>query len=306
MMARWKPAREWRRKRGMAAHAFARSRSCTPLSRLCAGALLLLGSCGPDQAPEEPSPGTPQEPAASAPAQGGARSARGAEVSPAPLTGDEPYESAELGALHGAILFTGKAPERFALGAGELPECKHHSEVDQRSNVVIVEDGKLAGVFVYLKSGYDRARIPPAPATPVTLDQRGCMYLPRVLGLQLGQKLLVANGDPATHNVNLSAKRNKGSNRSMGAGQPPLEFQFDKREERIVVKCDIHPWMGAAVFVEEHPWFAVSDAHGAFRIRDVPPGEYVVEGVHEILGDVAGRVTVTAGRSTGFTLTLAD
>ncbi len=292
----------------MVVDARARSLPCTRLSRL--GVLLLLGGlgsgCGPDQTPEEPSRAAPPEPAASAPAQDAAPSARGPAVAPATLTGDEPYESTELGALHGAILFTGKAPERFVLGADNLPECKHHPEVDQRSNVVVVEEGKLAGVFVHLKSGYDRARIPPAPATPVTLEQQGCMYVPRVLGLQLGQKLLVANGDPATHNVNFGARRNKSSNRSMGAGQPPLEFQLDKTEQRIAVKCDIHPWMGASVFVEEHPWFAVSDAHGAFRIRDVPPGDYVVEAVHEILGEVTGRVTVTAGRSTGFTLTLAD
>jgi plastocyanin len=225
-------------------------------------------------------------------------------VAPANLTGEEPYDSADLGALHGAILFAGEVPERFALGAASAPECKHHPEVDQRRNDVIAEGGKLANVYVYIKSGHDPARIPPAPSTAVTLDQRGCMYVPRVVALQLGQMLRVSNGDPTTHNVHLEARRNARANSSMGKDQTPLEFRFDRAERPIHVKCDIHPWMGAAVFVEEHPWFAVTDEHGAFRIRDLAPGEYVVEAVHETLGEVAGKVTVAAGRSTGFTLTI--
>jgi hypothetical protein len=70
--------------------------------------------------------------------------------------------------------------------------------------------------------------------------------------------------------------------------------------------CDIHPWMGAAVFVEEHPWFAVTDESGAFRIPGVPPGEYVVEARHEHkdIRAAAGKVTVKAGESQGFTLTM--
>ncbi len=156
-----------------------------------------------------------------------------------------------------------------------------------------------------LDSGFDRARIPPVPDTPVTLDQKGCMYVPRVVALRVGQVLRVTNDDPTNHNVHTRPKRNEALNRNMGAQQPALEFRFDKPERPVPFACDIHPWMGAAVFVEEHPWFAVTDAHGAFQIRDVPPGEYVVEATHESLGKVSGSVTVVAGKSTGFTLTLA-
>ena len=266
------------------------------------GALLLAAlppACGGSSDPAPPAESV-AEPATSQATNPG----RGASVPAAELLGAEPYDSAELGALHGEIRFVGAVPERFQLGAAQMKECQHHPEVDQRSNKEIVNAGKLANAFVRLKSGYDKARIPPAPSTPVTLDQKGCMYVPRVLGLQLGQKLLVANSDPTNHNVHARSRKNDELNRNMGAGQPPVEFSFEHGEGPIPFQCDIHSWMGAAVFVEEQPWFAVTDEAGAFHIRDVPPGEYVVEAVHESLGRAQGTVSVAAGKSTGFTLTI--
>lgn len=269
---------------------------------LCVGAASLFAlaycSCGSEQSGQGAPALAPTE-TASAPERAGR-----AATPPVTSIGDEPYESAELGALHGTIVFEGRAPERFELGASARPECKHHAEVDQRANVVVVNAGKLAGCFVHLKSGYDQAAIPAAPSASVTLDQRGCMYVPRVVAMQLGQVLLVSNSDPTNHNVHARPKKNDEVNRNMGLGQAALEFRFERAEKAVPFACDIHPWMGAVVFVEEHPWFAVSDQDGNFRIRAVPPGEYVVEAVHENLGAVTGSVTVTAGSSTGFTLTL--
>ncbi len=277
-----------------------------PLRARCARLPLLLtlslaAACGK----QESAPATSEAAPAAAPGEGAPAPSRPGRAAPAvTLTEAEPYDSAELGGLHGTILFAGTAPARFELGATSNAECKHHPEVDQRSNEIVVNAGKLAGVFVALDSGIDRARIPPAPETPVTLEQKGCMYVPRVLALRVGQGLRVTNDDPANHNVHTYSKRNAALNKNMGAKQAALELRFDKAERPIEFRCDIHPWMGAAVFVEEHPWFALTDEQGAFRIRDVPPGEYGVEATHEKLGRVSGTVRVEAGKSTGFTLSL--
>lgn len=52
--------------------------------------------------------------------------------------------------------------------------------------------------------------------------------------------------------------------------------------------------MGARVGIFAHPWFAVTDARGAFELTGVPPGDYVIVAWHETLGTRKGRVTVTA------------
>src|SRR5262249_48346068 len=99
---------------------------------------------------------------------------------------------------------------------------------------------------------------------------------------------LIRNSDPTNHNVHSLPRKNDASNVQMGPGQAPLEITFERAEAPIKFQCDVHSWMGAAVFVEEHPWFAITDEHGAFTIRDVPPGDYVVEAVHELLGRASG------------------
>ena len=281
----------------------------SPFLRALGAAGPLLGACGLAACSEEPK-STPEAKQAESPATSEAsqatpgRAGRSAAAAVS-LTGEEPDESSELGALHGTILFAGAAPERFPLGASSTPECKHHPEVDQRSNVLIVNDGKLANAYVTIDSGYDRAKVPPASAATLTLSQKGCMYVPRVLALRVGQTLRVTNDDPTNHNVHARGQRNGELNKNMGKGQEALEFRFDKPEKPVPFACDIHPWMGAAVYVEEHPWFAVTDEQGAFRIRDLPPGEYVVEVTHEALKRTKGTVRVEAGKSSGFTLTLS-
>jgi plastocyanin len=267
-------------------------------------ALLAAGcSCSCSGGEPASSDETPAQAAQEKPATGGEGKARSGRGAAAELTATvaEPLTETETGGVHAVFLFEGTPPERYQLGAASSPECKHHPDVDQRWNLVLVEDGKLANVFLTLKSGVDPARVPPVPDTVVELDQKGCMYIPRVVGLRVGQKFLVKNSDPTTHNVNLRAKRNQDSNRSMGAKQKPLEFAFDRRELGFLVKCDIHPWMGAQVYVEEHPWFGISDSGGSVRITGIPPGEYTLEAQHEELGTMTGKVTVTAGSSSGFT-----
>lgn len=284
----------------MVAHA--RARSTRPLSPL---AFLLLGasssSCGSGE-PAATDGAVLEAPATRSgtdDAPGSDKGGRG-KRNDLVATTTEPNAEADAGSLQGVFRFEGTPPERTPTGAASSPECKHHPEVDQLRNLVLVKDGKLANVFVTLKSGVDASKVPPVPATPVELDQRGCVYLPRVVGLRVGQTLAIKNSDPAAHNVNLKAQRNKSSNRSMGIGQKPLEFVFDTRELDILVKCDIHPWMGAQVHAETHPWFAVSDEDGRARISGIPPGEYTVEARHEELGTLVGQLTVKAGETTGF------
>jgi hypothetical protein len=54
------------------------------------------------------------------------------------------------------------------------------------------------------------------------------------------------------------------------------------RHEGVVrVFCNIHPTMSAVIVVLKYPWFAVSDAAGAFTVPGAPPGEYQLHVFHE-------------------------
>jgi hypothetical protein len=126
----------------------------------------------------------------------------------------------------------------------------------------------------------------------VVIDQRGCWFHPRVLGIQTGQILSVVNSDPVTHNIHPMAEINREWNHSQGEGDAPLARKFLKPEVMIAVKCNIHRWMHAFIGVVDNPYFAVTGSDGSFEIRNLPPGNYVIEAWQEKLGKKDQDITV--------------
>jgi plastocyanin len=173
------------------------------------------------------------------------------------------------------------------------PACveAHRGKAYDESEVVN-SNGTLANVFVYVKTGLEGKQFP-APATPATIDQKGCWFAPRVLGIQVGQTLSVVNSDPVTHNIHPMAEINREWNHSQGAGDEPLGRKFTKPEVMIRVKCNIHSWMHAFIGVVDHPYYAVSGATGTFTIPNLPPGDYTLEAWHEKLGAQDQKITVS-------------
>jgi plastocyanin len=224
--------------------------------------------------------GTPKKEPAAAPKQAAA---------PSYFTVDP----ATAGTLTGTIKFSGRKPALKRIDMSEDPACvaAHHGKAYDES-VVVNPNGTLANVFIYLKSGLEGKTFA-VPATPAVIDQNGCWFQPRVLGIQTGQTLQVTNSDPVTHNIHPLAQINREWNHSQGQGDAPLARRFIKPEVMIRVKCNIHSWMHAFIGVVEHPYFAVSGSNGAFEIPNLPPGDYVVEAWQEKLGTQEQKITIT-------------
>jgi plastocyanin len=203
------------------------------------------------------------------------------------------------GAIVGRVTFSGKAPPEKKQSADADPKCKaaHPSGITLQ-NYVVAGDGGLAGVLVYVKDGLGGQKFPPS-STPIVLDQLGCMYNPMVIGVQVGQPLIIQNSDDTMHNVNAKAKKNKPFN----IGQPKKgdnsTQKFDKAEVFINFKCDVHPWMSAYVGVVDHPFFAVSGLDGNYKISGLPESELTLVAVHPKAGE-SKPVKVKAGGKADF------
>jgi hypothetical protein len=71
-------------------------------------------------------------------------------------------------------------------------------------------------------------------------------------------------------------------------------FTFDKPEVFVQFKCEVHPWMFAYAGVCDHPYFAVTDKDGNYKISGLPAGEYTVEAVHRKAGSTTEKIKVGA------------
>ena len=211
------------------------------------------------------------------------------------------------GDVSGKVAWEGKAPGRKALKMQADPVCasKHTDKV--LSNKVLVENGSLANVFVHVSKGLEGKSFD-VPTEPAVLDQKGCLYTPKVMGVMAGQKIKVLNNDGTLHNVHPKPKVNKEINLAMPKFLKVKEISLDKPEVMIPVKCDVHPWMSGHIGVTSHPFFDVSDDSGAFTLSGVPAGSYTVTAWHEVFGTKSVEVTVADGAAAtaDFSYSIAD
>ena len=207
-------------------------------------------------------------------------------------------DPATAGVVTGKIVFAGKAAPVKKVDMEEDPQCNklHKSPVVDRP-IAMNKNGTLANVFVYIKTGLKGKKFAP-PTSPAVMDQKGCWFEPRVLGIQTGQQFEVTNSDPLTHNIHPRAHVNREWNQSQAEGTPPLQRKFSQREIMIRVKCNIHSWMHAFIGVVDHPYFAVTGTDGTFEFRNVPPGDYTIEAWQEELGVQEQHVTVAPSGKT--------
>jgi plastocyanin len=194
-------------------------------------------------------------------------------------------------ALTGKVVLTGDLPPR-AKKIGMNAECLalHGDEVPRVESELVNEKNRgVRNVFVWIKTGAPKGPHP-LPAKPAEIRQKGCVYIPRVQGIRAGQDLLVTNDDAVQHNVHPEPVKTRSENRSQTPGQSDT-FKL-AAEVMVQIKCDIHPWMFAYVGVVEHPFFAVTDADGAFTLPPLPPGAYELGAWHEKYGEKTVKVEV--------------
>ena len=207
-----------------------------------------------------------------------------------------PVDPATAGNVTGRMAFEGTAPTPNVVRMDSDPNCVQVGTTVTDEIVVVGAGGALQNVFVYVKDGLGNLRFP-VPATPVLLDQKGCHYVPHVLGVQVGQSVEVLNSDQTLHNVHAVPMANQEFNTGQPLAGMKHTHQFSTAEVMVPFKCDVHPWMHAYVGALDHPYFAVSAADGSFSLKGLPPGTYTIEAWHETLGTQTQSVTIGASES---------
>ncbi len=204
----------------------------------------------------------------------------------APITGP-------TGSIAGIVTYNGPAPTN-SIDTSMDPACAMGGGSDRLPvEQIAVKNGKLANVFVYIKSGPPLAmNAAPSSTQPVVMDQQHCRYVPHVIGVLAGGTVEFRNSDPTMHNIHTTSVDNQPIDISQSPRGAPVRKQFAHPEILLPVRCNNHPWMNAFINVSATPFFAVSDAMGHFEITGLPPGNYVLGIAQEKLGEKTLPITV--------------
>jgi len=213
-------------------------------------------------------------------------------------------DPATAGSITGSISYRGSKPARQVISMEAEEGCQkaNAGKPVYDEQLLVGKNGGLISAFVYIQSGLENKKFEPVKEA-VVLDQRGCMFTPRVLGIRPAQPLDLKNGDSVSHNIHPMPVNNHEWNQEQPPHAADVQHRFARSEVMIPVKCNIHAWMHAWIGVVDHPYFAVTAADGKFEWKNVPPGDYTIAVWHEKLPEQKQQVHVAAAGSAAVNFT---
>jgi hypothetical protein len=201
------------------------------------------------------------------------------------------------GRIKGTVTYTGsKQPGKLNV-TKDAQVCTHGGEPDGSLQVA---DGKLENVVVAITDDIPRGKR--WQGGKAVVNNKECLFEPRVqIGRYQGD-VETKNSDPVFHNANLArvdSSNTSGNSEMIANVALPMQGQSQtkslKKSGIVGVKCNVHEWMQAWIYVSKHPYAAVTRADGSYEIAGIPPGEYNAMIWHEQLGQVSAKVKVEPG-----------
>ena len=168
--------------------------------------------------------------------------------------------------------------------------------------------GKVSGVngesVVYVDAIAGKSF--PAPSDHPVMDQKGLLFQPHILVVQVGTTVDFLNSDKVAHNVfwpslMQGSKKLPGKNLGTWPTGEKRPFKFDQPGVASLL-CNVHPEMAGYVVVVPTPYYAKTDKGGDFKIDNVPDGAYTVVAWHEGAKNSSKSVTVAGDTKADFTV----
>jgi hypothetical protein len=197
------------------------------------------------------------------------------------------------GTIEGQVRYPGKVP-----APRKIQVVKDHATCDLRDKLVprikVNDQQQVQEVIVFL-GDIREGLAPQPPAEKPVIDQKACTFVPHVQVVIKDQPFEIVNSDPVAHSAHLVQHRTTVYNRMQPQQNMRSQIALDD-VGLATLKCDVHDWMRAYIYVLWHPYHAVTGEDGSFRLSDVPPGEYELVAWQERLGEFTQKVKVETGK----------
>jgi plastocyanin len=194
------------------------------------------------------------------------------------------------GAIVGEVKYAGDPPPLEKIPVTKDPNVCG-SEPKTSPDLVVGPNKGIRDVVVRL-TDIQKGKALAKPEKAPVLDQKHCEYAPFAQTFPVGTTLEIVNSDDVLHNVKTKPNSKTQFNMAQPKFKRKLTYDF-KTAELVQVECNVHGWMHAVLVVAEHPYYALTDASGSFKIADVPPGKYTLKVWHPTLGEQTKEVTVS-------------
>jgi len=201
------------------------------------------------------------------------------------------------GAIKGKVVLLGAAPAQKKIDI-TIDQYLCGAEKDA-GDLLLSPRKEIQNAVVWLENPPADAAWPAQPKK-VEMDQKGCVFVPRVVVVPAGGTVDFLNSDRLLHNIHATPKANVSFNRTQPKDRTiPITFA---KPEIVLINCDLHAWMKGWVVVAAHPFYAITGADGQFSFDNLPPGQYKLQVWHERLGTVPANVTVGGQQSAPVTI----
>lgn len=205
-------------------------------------------------------------------------------------------EAGDWGHLAGQIVISGEAPKNEIEDVSGTPAkdkaaCLVDGKVPADDGIVVNDKKQLRDVFVLMYVGrgaevpekfhpsYDEKK-----KVKFTLDNQKCRFVPKAAFARSGQTLILKNSDNVGHNCHITTFQQEHNINIPANKEAELELEDLSDKVPGEVRCDIHKWMDSVIFVRDNPYVAISDETGAFRIENIPAGDWQFQFWHKKAG----------------------
>ena len=194
------------------------------------------------------------------------------------------------GSITGEVKFVDESPKAAAVKVSK--DQDYCGDTLPNETYLIGSDDALKNVVVFVETTSSAAAVDPQKEN--ILHNTGCLYSPRILAMQKGEKLKIKNNDPKLHIPHSYREDRTVFNLSLPFRGTTIDATPRIRQAGVLkVVCDTHAWMLAYIHVFDHPYFSVTDDRGTFTISNLPAGTYILKAWHEDAGLKSQEITVS-------------